>query len=203
MLPGQDRKNALAGIDVLRKICNHPDLLQRKQWESIKKYGDPVRSGKLTVAMKVCCLLSLCIVLISKQLFSICCQSVGDSPQELPSIQHVKPGSCASAQCRMKDTQEPLVTDMESLHKTYGLLCRCWRTGASRGTRPWCSPRRSRCWTSLREPSRSRSTGPALALVPSPFFCAPVRQNQCLWLGADHILGTYISVGLVLQPMNR
>ena len=49
----QDRKNALAGIDILRKICNHPDLLQRKQWESMDKYGDPVRSGKLTVAMKV------------------------------------------------------------------------------------------------------------------------------------------------------
>ena len=52
-LPAQDRKNALAGIDILRKICNHPDLLQRKQWESTDKYGDPVRSGKLTVAMKV------------------------------------------------------------------------------------------------------------------------------------------------------
>lgn len=49
----QDRKNALAGIDILRKICNHPDLLHRKQWESMDKYGDPVRSGKLTVAMKV------------------------------------------------------------------------------------------------------------------------------------------------------
>ncbi len=43
----------MAGIDILRKICNHPDLLQRKQWESMDKYGDPVRSGKLTVAMKV------------------------------------------------------------------------------------------------------------------------------------------------------
>ena len=53
-LLAQDRKNALAGIDILRKICNHPDLLQRKQWESTDKYGDPVRSGKLTVAMKVC-----------------------------------------------------------------------------------------------------------------------------------------------------
>ncbi|CAL5223760.1 g6324 [Coccomyxa viridis] len=48
-----DRKNALAGIDILRKICNHPDLLQRKQWESVKQYGDPVRSGKHIVAMKV------------------------------------------------------------------------------------------------------------------------------------------------------
>ena len=53
-LLAQDRKNALAGIDSLRKICNHPDLLQRKQWERTDKYGDPVRSGKLTVAMKVC-----------------------------------------------------------------------------------------------------------------------------------------------------
>ena len=61
----QDRKNALAGIDILRKICNHPDLLQRKQWESTKQYGDPVRSGKLTVAMKVthlsCCIRVHCL----------------------------------------------------------------------------------------------------------------------------------------------
>jgi SNF2 family DNA or RNA helicase len=49
----QDRRNALAGIDILRKICNHPDLLQRRQWESSDKYGDPVRSGKLVVALKV------------------------------------------------------------------------------------------------------------------------------------------------------
>ncbi|EIE27594.1 hypothetical protein COCSUDRAFT_34894 [Coccomyxa subellipsoidea C-169] len=48
-----DRRNALAGIDILRKICNHPDLLQRRQWESTEKYGDPVRSGKLVVALKV------------------------------------------------------------------------------------------------------------------------------------------------------
>ena len=48
----QDRRNALAGIDILRKICNHPDLLQRRQWEGAGKYGDPARSGKLTVALK-------------------------------------------------------------------------------------------------------------------------------------------------------
>jgi DNA excision repair protein ERCC-6 len=48
----QDRRNALAGIDILRKICNHPDLLQRAKWEGAPDYGNPVRSGKLTVAMK-------------------------------------------------------------------------------------------------------------------------------------------------------
>ena len=50
----QDRRNALAGIDILRKICNHPDLLQRAKWEGAPDYGNPVRSGKLTVAMKAC-----------------------------------------------------------------------------------------------------------------------------------------------------
>ena len=48
----QDQRNALAGIDILRKICNHPDLLQRLRWEGAEKYGDPIRSGKLTVALK-------------------------------------------------------------------------------------------------------------------------------------------------------
>lgn len=51
-LPVQDRKNALAGIDILRKLCNHPDLLQRATWENAKDYGRVERSGKLIVAMK-------------------------------------------------------------------------------------------------------------------------------------------------------
>ena len=44
---------ALAGIDVLRKICNHPDLLERSKWESSNEYGAPERSGKLQVLDKV------------------------------------------------------------------------------------------------------------------------------------------------------
>ena len=55
----QDRRNALAGIDILRKICNHPDLLQRRHWEGADDYGNPNRSGKLIVALKVSgCMLS-------------------------------------------------------------------------------------------------------------------------------------------------
>lgn len=44
---------ALAGIDILRKICNHPDLLERAKWEASAEYGDPVRSGKLQVLDRV------------------------------------------------------------------------------------------------------------------------------------------------------
>ena len=47
-------RNALAGIDILRKICNHPDLLERTKYEGTEDYGNPERSGKLTVALKVC-----------------------------------------------------------------------------------------------------------------------------------------------------
>ena len=46
-------RNALAGIDVLRKICNHPDLLQRTTWEGSEEYGAVARSGKLQVVTKV------------------------------------------------------------------------------------------------------------------------------------------------------
>ena len=46
-------RNPLAGIDVLRKICNHPDLLQRSSWGDAPGYGDPSRSGKLRVALRV------------------------------------------------------------------------------------------------------------------------------------------------------
>ncbi len=44
---------ALAGIDILRKICNHPDLLERAKWEASAEYGDPIRSGKLQVLDRV------------------------------------------------------------------------------------------------------------------------------------------------------
>lgn len=49
----QGDRNALMGIDVLRKTCNHPDLLQRTTWEGTQSYGDPSRSGKMLVTMKV------------------------------------------------------------------------------------------------------------------------------------------------------
>lgn len=44
---------ALAGIDILRKICNHPDLLERAKWEAAADYGNPGRSGKLIVLDRV------------------------------------------------------------------------------------------------------------------------------------------------------
>ncbi|KAB8338745.1 hypothetical protein FH972_021690 [Carpinus fangiana] len=45
------RRNALYGIDMLRKICNHPDLQQHRHL-SVKpgyKYGVPSKSGKMQV----------------------------------------------------------------------------------------------------------------------------------------------------------
>ncbi|EFJ09860.1 hypothetical protein SELMODRAFT_450679 [Selaginella moellendorffii] len=46
-------KNALYGIDILRKICNHPDLLEREASEKHADYGLPDRSGKLMVVSQV------------------------------------------------------------------------------------------------------------------------------------------------------
>ncbi|GAB7339418.1 hypothetical protein MBLNU457_6052t1 [Dothideomycetes sp. NU457] len=45
------KRHALYGVDILRKICNHPDLVQHKTL-SIKSdydYGDPAKSGKMQV----------------------------------------------------------------------------------------------------------------------------------------------------------
>jgi DNA excision repair protein ERCC-6 len=47
------RRNALQGLDILRKICNHPDLLERTTAQGLPDYGAPERSGKLTVAARV------------------------------------------------------------------------------------------------------------------------------------------------------
>ena len=49
----EGRREALGGIDVLRKIVNHPDLLERTTQAHSEKYGEPERSGKLLVTEKV------------------------------------------------------------------------------------------------------------------------------------------------------
>lgn len=46
-------RNSLYGIDILRKISNHPDLLEREQAANHPDYGNPDRSGKLIVLAKV------------------------------------------------------------------------------------------------------------------------------------------------------
>jgi DNA excision repair protein ERCC-6 len=46
-------KNSLYGIDVMRKICNHPDLLEREQSCNNPDYGNPERSGKMKVITQV------------------------------------------------------------------------------------------------------------------------------------------------------
>ena len=47
------KREALSGIDVLRKIVNHPDLLERATKAAHAEYGAPERSGKQMVTMKV------------------------------------------------------------------------------------------------------------------------------------------------------
>jgi len=43
------KRNILYGIDILRKICNHPDLLRRKQKSEVENYGYYKKSGKMVV----------------------------------------------------------------------------------------------------------------------------------------------------------
>lgn len=46
-------RNSLFGIDILRKICNHPDLLEREHSAGHPDYGNIERSGKLKVLAQV------------------------------------------------------------------------------------------------------------------------------------------------------
>ncbi|KAM7257912.1 hypothetical protein ACFE04_013653 [Oxalis oulophora] len=46
-------RNSLSGIDVMRKICNHPDLLEREHSYNNPDYGNPERSGKMKVVDQV------------------------------------------------------------------------------------------------------------------------------------------------------
>ncbi|KAJ5175327.1 DNA repair protein rhp26 [Penicillium canariense] len=43
------RRNSLFGIDILRKICNHPDLVDRELRSQEPDYGESERSGKMQV----------------------------------------------------------------------------------------------------------------------------------------------------------
>ncbi|KAK5808776.1 DNA repair and recombination protein RAD26 [Linnemannia elongata] len=43
------KRHALFGIDVVRKICNHPDILGREQHQYDEDYGDYTKSGKMIV----------------------------------------------------------------------------------------------------------------------------------------------------------
>ncbi|KAL8224966.1 hypothetical protein R6Q57_017523 [Mikania cordata] len=46
-------RNSLYGIDVMRKICNHPDLLEREHAAQNPDYGNVERSGKMKVVKQV------------------------------------------------------------------------------------------------------------------------------------------------------
>lgn len=46
-------RNSLYGIDIMRKICNHPDLLEREHSTQHPDYGNPKRSGKMKVVAQV------------------------------------------------------------------------------------------------------------------------------------------------------
>lgn len=46
-------RNSLYGFDVMRKICNHPDLLEREHACRNPDYGNPERSGKMKVVGQV------------------------------------------------------------------------------------------------------------------------------------------------------
>ena len=43
------KRHSLYGIDILRKICNHPDLVDHKRSAHKAQYGEPSKSGKMRV----------------------------------------------------------------------------------------------------------------------------------------------------------
>ncbi|CAB4254672.1 DNA-dependent ATPase RAD26 [Maudiozyma barnettii] len=47
------RRHVLYGIDILRKICNHPDILDREQKQYEADYGNSRRSGKMQVVKQL------------------------------------------------------------------------------------------------------------------------------------------------------
>lgn len=46
-------RNSLYGIDIMRKVCNHPDLLEREHSCNNPDYGNSERSAKMKVLIQV------------------------------------------------------------------------------------------------------------------------------------------------------
>lgn len=47
------KRNMLMGVDTLRKICNHPDLVDRDLLRHRSDYGDPAKLGKMLVLRRL------------------------------------------------------------------------------------------------------------------------------------------------------
>jgi len=124
------RRQALAGIDVLRKICNHPDLLERMQSQGTVDYGDPSRCG--------------------------CCWR----PQPLHNMLHGQSASWQDdllATCKVGAPTLPVciaaLTAWCGIAGQGSCRCcqRCWLHGTRKATRCCCLHKHSRCWTSWRK----------------------------------------------------
>lgn len=47
------KRHILYGIDILRKICNHPDIIDRDILKNTPDYGNPKKSGKMQVVKQL------------------------------------------------------------------------------------------------------------------------------------------------------
>lgn len=89
------KRQVLFGIDILRKICNHPDLLEREEKQHEKSYGDPKRSGKMQVVKQLLLLWrkerhKTLLFTQSRQMLDILEQFIAFKDEELSGIKYLR-----------------------------------------------------------------------------------------------------------------
>lgn len=185
------KRHALAGIDVLRKVCNHPDLLERATAQGSTAYGDPARCACRCGARELCA----CVPCPCALLHSCCtpCRRRLQAPPAASRLQTPRPVDNSLRACAPRllplppprtlptggGVLPPLPPNMPphppSLHAAPAscrCCCACWRPGRPRATRCCCSRRRSRCSTSLSGTQQQPATGTTAWTAPRPWAAA-------------------------------
>lgn len=155
-------RNALAGLDVLRKVCNHPDLLERAAAQGMDDYGNPARCAPFmafafgfwlccciwhcahcaTAASGVCCLCCLCLVVLLLVVAGLL-QNTSQRPLSTPH-------NTNTAHAPNQSTPSTINTIKPSGRASCRSSTASSRTGSAAATRRCSSARRSRCSTSSR-----------------------------------------------------
>lgn len=89
------KRHVLYGIDILRKICNHPDILEKDAKEHDLDYGNPARSGKMQVVKQLLQIWKkdgnkTLLFSQSRQMLDILEKFISSSDSELSNIRYIR-----------------------------------------------------------------------------------------------------------------
>ena len=169
MLAG--KRPTMEGITVLRKICNHADLLHRLELQANPDvdFGALERSSKLAVTIKVRPFLTDAAILCV--LCALSCPLCLTGPRHWHLIRSLSV-ALLSPTLSLELALALLLKTSSTVGYRRALTsssCRSLPSGASRATRRCSSRRHSRCWTSSSGTCKRRGCGTTAWTAPSRF----------------------------------